>query len=171
MNDCHYSFHPRPRLRRLKRHGWTRSAKFWLSSSEPAEVLWTQRLIYFSSPSFAHFLKKILYVSDASQQKSSDSVSPNPTNNTTSISLRLVLMVDSWVTSIMRGKNKKNMSFFFFVFSALSAAAYRRARRSKRRRRLSQSRPQTATRHPRRNTKVSVGVNAASKLGIRNTNQ
>lgn len=84
---------------RLKHRGWTRSAKCWRSSSKPAEVSWKHTVthaclhFFFSAFCNTYLLSTQVNVSDASQQKSSDSAFQSPASNNSSISLRSVFHV------------------------------------------------------------------------------
>lgn len=90
----------------------------------------------FSLGAAACHCSELLFVSDARQQKSSDSVSPNPTSNNTPVSLR---SVSCCMCSFQKeGKSTEQVSYFCSL-PAPSAAAIKRTTRSRRRRRRSQA--------------------------------
>uniref|UniRef100_A0A671VD58 MCF.2 cell line derived transforming sequence like n=1 Tax=Sparus aurata TaxID=8175 RepID=A0A671VD58_SPAAU len=111
----------------------------------------------FRSP--ASNWSRLLYILDASQQKSSDPVSPSPTSNNTSVSLRFVSRLVKHFASI-RSAHRRDACVLVqlcFLPPVPFAAAGRKTRRSRRRRRWRRARsPKSTPPRLRRNTKVNV---------------
>lgn len=111
----------------------------------------------FRSP--ASNWSRLLYILDASQQKSSDPVSPSPTSNNTSVSLRFVSGLVKHFAS-MRSAHRRDACVLVqlcFLPPVPFAAAGRKTRRSRRRRRWRRARsPKSTPPRLRRNTKVNV---------------